>query len=333
MKYIDYYQTLGVSRDATPDAIKKAFRKLARKYHPDVNKEAGAEAKFKEVNEAYEVLSDPEKRKRYDTLGANWKAGQDFTPPPGWEEAFRGAGGPGGGGFRFEFGGGGAGGFSDFFSQLFGGMGGMGGMHGMHGMGGMGGMDDFGGMGGMGGMGGGFTPRGQDAEAELPVSLEDLFARTPQTVTLGLPGTGGGVERKTFKVKIPVGATDGTRIRLAGQGTGGGNLYLTLRVRPHPQFRPNGHDLDCTLPLAPWEAVLGTKVRVPTPDGQVMLTIRPGTQNGARLRLNGKGLTDRQGKRGDIFVNVKIVVPEHPTEREKELFGKLAAESSFRAHP
>lgn len=314
MKYIDYYQTLGVPRDATPDAIKKAFRKLARKYHPDVNKEAGAEAKFKEINEAYEVLSDPEKRKRYDTLGENWKAGQDFTPPPGWEEAFRGRGG----GIHFDFGGGGAGGFSDFFSQLFGGMG-------MGGMGGMGGMH---GMGGMGGMGGGFRPRGQDAEAELAVTLEELYSRAPRKVTLGVPGADGRVERKTFNVKIPLGAADGTRIRLPGQGMGGGNLYLNLKVVPHPVFKVNGHDLDCVVPLAPWEAVLGAKVRVPTLDGPAVVAIRPGTQNGARLRLNGKGLPDRQGKRGDIFAVVRIVVPAHPTEREKELYRQLAEAGS-----
>ena len=219
MKYIDYYQTLGVPRDATADAIKKAFRKLARKYHPDVNKAPGAEAKFKEINEAYEVLSDPEKRKRYDTLGANWKAGQDFTPPPGWENIFRGGapgGGPGGGGIHFEFGGdGGAGGFSDFFSQLFGGMAGMGGMGG-----GARSRTRGGGMGGMGGMGGdpfgfgGFTPHGQDSEADLPITLEDLYSRAPQRLSLRLPD---GMT-KTFNVRIPLGAADGSRIRLPGQG-------------------------------------------------------------------------------------------------------------------
>jgi curved DNA-binding protein len=324
MKYIDYYQTLGVPRDATADAIKKAFRKLARKYHPDVNKSPGAEAKFKEINEAYEVLSDPEKRKRYDTLGANWKAGQDFTPPPGWEDAFRGAGGRGGG-IHFDFGGGGAGGFSDFFSQLFGRMGGMGGMHGMGGMGNMGG--DMGGGGPFGY--GGFTPHGQDAQADLPISLEDLYSRAPQKLTLRLPDGG----TRTFNVRIPLGAADGSRIRLPGQGSGGGHLYLNLRVQPHPHFKPNGHDLDYTLPLAPWEAVLGAKVRVPTLDGASVLTIAPGTQNGARLRLHGKGLPDKQGNRGDIFATVKVVVPAHPTDREKELFRQLAEEAAFKPRP
>lgn len=335
MKYMDYYETLGVPRDASADAIKKAFRKLARKYHPDVNKEPGAEAKFKEVNEAYEVLSDPEKRKRYDTLGANWKAGQDFTPPPGWENIFRGGGAPGGG-IHFEFGGdGGAGGFSDFFSQLFGGMGGMGGMGGgprarsRRSGGGM----PFGFGGFPGGGDGGFTPHGQDAEADLHLSLEALYSRAPQTLSLRMPGPDGSLQTRTVTVRIPVGATDGSRIRLPGQGTDGGNLYLNLRVDPHPAFKLNGRDLDYTLPLAPWEAVLGAKVRVPTLDGQAVLTIRPGTQNGARLRLNGKGLPDKQGKRGDIFVTVRVVIPAHPTDREKELFKQLAAESPFRPRP
>ena len=187
-------------------------------------------------------------------------------------------------------------------------------------------------MGGMGGLGGdpfgfgGFTPHGQDSEADLPITLEDLYSRAPQHLSLRLPdGT-----TKTFNARIPLGAADGSRIRLPGQGSGGGHLFLNLRVQPHPHFRLNGHDLDYTLPLAPWEAVLGAKVRVPTLDGAAVLTIAPGTQNGARLRLHGKGLPDKQGNRGDIFATVKVVVPAHPTDREKELFRQLAEQATFR---
>lgn len=348
MKYLDYYSVLGVPRDASPDAIKKAFRKLARQYHPDVNKDPGAEAKFKEINESYEVLSDPEKRKRYDTLGANWKAGQDFTPPPGWENAFRRggstAGGPGG--IHFEFGGDGGGGdFSDFFSALFGGMGGMGGMGGggarhsrTSGRRAPGGMPfDFGGGGFANPSDEAFRPHGRDFEVNLSVTLEALQQRIPQHLTLKVPTQQPdgrtAYQEKSFNFRIPQGATDGTRVRLPGQGEAGGNLYLNLRVAPHPVFHLNGYDIDCTLPLSPWEAVLGGKIRVPTLEGEAAVTIKPGTQGGARLRLNGKGLTDKQGRRGDIFVNIRIAIPTHLTDAEKELFTKLAATSTFRPRP
>ena len=333
MKFLDYYAVLGVSRDASAEDIKKAFRKLARQYHPDVNKAAGAEARFKEINEANEVLSDPEKRKRYDTLGQNWKSGQDFTPPPGW-----GGTGGGTGGIHFDFGGGpGAGGdFSDFFSAIFGDRGGAGrAARGRRG----GGSNPFAGFGGFGEAPDDetFTPRGQDFEANLSLSIEDLFNRAPKSLTLQVPTTrpDGSVSRqaKTFNVRIPLGATDGTRIRLSGQGEGGGNLYLNLRVAPHPVFRLNGHDLDLTLPVAPWEAVLGAKVHIPTLEGAASLHLPAGTQGGARLRLGGKGLPDKSGTRGDIFVNIRIVLPEHPTPREKALFEQLAKESTFRPRP
>ena len=333
MKYLDYYSVLGVPRTASTDDIKKAFRKLARQYHPDVNKSAGAEARFKEINEANEVLSDPEKRKRYDTLGRNWKSGQDFTPPPGFGGA-RGA--PGG--IPFDFGGAqGGGDFSDFFSAIFGDLGGQGGRAGSRNR--RSGGNPFAGFGGFGGSGEDktFTPRGQDFEANLSLSIEDLFSRTPKSITLQVPATraDGSLSRqaKSFNVRIPPGATDGTRIRLSGQGESGGNLYLNIRVAPHPVFQLNGHDLDLTLPIAPWEAVLGAKVHIPTLEGTASLNIPPGTQGGSRLRLSGRGLPDKNGTRGDIFVNVRIAIPDHPTPREKALFEQLAKESTFQARP
>jgi curved DNA-binding protein len=332
MKYLDYYAVLGVGREASADAIKKAFRKLARQYHPDVNQDPAAEARFKQINEAYEVLSDPEKRKRFDALGHNWKSGQDFTPPPGWG-GFEGAS-SGPGGIHYEFSGDG-GDFSDFFSALFSDLGGTGrASRGRRGAGGR----PFGGFGGFGGMeGGGFAPRGQDFEANLTLTLEDLHNRAPKSVTLQVPQArpDGSMAHspKTFQVRIPPGATDGTRIRLPGQGHQGGNLYLNLHVAPHPVFRLNGHDLDMVLPIAPWEAVLGAKVRIATLDGDASLNIPPGTQGGSRLRLAGKGLANKQGTRGDILVTLRIVLPDRPTAREKELFEQLARESPFHPRP
>ena len=331
MKYLDYYAVLGVARDASADEIKKAYRKLARQFHPDVNKSAGAEARFKEINEANEVLSDSEKRKRYDALGANWKSGQDFTPPPGWG-GFEGAS-SGPGGIRFEFGGAPGGDFSDFFSALFGDLGGAG----RTGRGRRGG-NPFAGFGGFAPEAEEtFTSRGQDFEAQLSLTLEELASREPKSITLQVPSVqpNGSVrhQAKTFQVRIPPGATDGTRIRLSGQGASGGNLYLNLRLAPHPVFQVHGYDLDQVLPLAPWEAVLGAKVRIPTLEGPATLTIPPGTQGGARLRLAGKGLPDKHGTRGDIFVTIRIAVPDHPTAREKTLFEQLARESTFHPRP
>lgn len=331
MKYLDYYAVLGVPRTATAEEIKKAYRKLARQYHPDVSKAPGAEAKFKEINEAYEVLSDPEKRKRYDALGSNWKMGQDFTPPPGWG-GFEGA--SSGPGFCFEFGGAG-GDFSDFFSALFGDLGIRSGTRRRTAA------SPFSRFGGFGPDEAAaeeiFTSQGRDFEAPLTVTLEELASRSPKSITLQVPprrpdGT-MAYQAKTFQVRIPVGATDGTRIRLPGQGENGGNLYLHLRVAPHPHFQLNGHDLEYTLPISPWEAVLGARIRIPTLEGQAALRVPPGTQSGARLRLPGKGLPTRHGSRGDLYVNVRIAVPEQPTPRERKLFEQLAAESTFDPRP
>ncbi len=327
MKYLDYYAVLGIARTATAEEIKKAYRKLARQYHPDVNKTAGAEARFKEINEANEVLSDPEKRKRYDALGANWKAGQRFTPPPGWGGFRSASSGPSG--VHFEFGEEAGGDFSDFFSALFGDLAGAG----RAGRGRR--SPPFGGFGAFGGAANAetFQPRGQDFEATLTISLADLASREPQVITLQVPVAqpNGTVthEAKTFHVRIPAGATAGSRIRLSGQGAAGGNLYLNLQVAPHPDFQLQGHDLSQGLALAPWEAVLGAKVGIPTLEGPATLTIRPGTQSGARLRLKGKGLPNKAGSRGDMVVTIRIVVPDRPSAKEKALFERLAGESSF----
>jgi len=336
VKFHDYYQTLGVARSATAEEIKKAYRKLARKYHPDVNpKDKTAEEKFKEVSEAYEVLSDPEKRKRYDQLGANWKAGADFTPPPGWRPY-----GPGGwegarveyGDLRDIFGGGAAGGFSDFFETLFGARRGA-------------------------ARRAPFAMRGQDIEAEMEIGLEEAHRGGSRAITIQSPATcpscngsgaldnkpcptcgGAGVvtRPKTLDVTIPAGVREGSVIRLAGQGEPGsgnapsGDLLLRLRLRPHRLFSVTSEgDVQIDLPVAPWETALGARVNVPTLDGSVEMTIPAGAQGGQRLRLRGQGLNRRGGGRGDEYVRLKIVTPPRPTEKERELFERLAAESRF----
>jgi curved DNA-binding protein len=329
VKFRDYYEVLGVSRTAPEDEIKKAYRKLARKHHPDVNPgDKGAEERFKELNEAYEVLSDPEKRKRYDQLGANWKAGSDFTPPPDWQGAkvdF--------GDFGDMFGSGrSASGFSDFFESLFGGRRGP-------------------------RAGAGFAIRGQDIEAESPLSLEEAHHGATRGITLQISercpecgGTGqvgdhvcptchgaGAVRRpKTLEVAIPAGVRDGSVIRLAGQGEPGsggapaGDLFLRVRLEPHPVFSMVGEDdVQAEVPVSPWEPALGAKVNVPTLDGPVEMTIPAGAQGGQRLRLRGQGLARRRGGRGDEYVKLKIVVPTKLTPEEKELFERLAARSRF----
>jgi DnaJ-class molecular chaperone len=325
-QFRDYYAVLGLARTATEDEIKKAYRRLARKYHPDVNPgDATAEEQFKEVREAYDVLSDPDKRQRYDQLGAHWKAGAEFTPPPGGEgvsvglgDLFGGRRGPGG--------------FSDFFEMLFGAR------HGTR-------------------AGAGFAMRGQDVEATIDLSLEEAHQGTVRTLTqrttAGCPtcgGTGeqahrtcptchgtGTVLRPTAReVTLPAGVRHGTTIRLAGQGEPGtgkapaGDLVLHVRLRPHPLFSVLGEsDVQMELPVAPWEAALGARIRVPTIAGAVDMTIPAGTQSGRRLRLRGQGLRRRDGGRGDQYVRVTIVIPPTLTAGERALFEKLAAESRF----
>ena len=322
VKFRDYYEILGVSRTTPQDDIQKAYRKLARKYHPDVNKDAGAEDKFKELNEAYEVLRDPEKRKKYDQLGANWKAGQEFTPPPGWDGAHFDFGGARGGG-------GGMSDFSDFFESLFGGAGEARGGRGFRGFG--------------GGRAANLRRRGQDHEAEIELTLSELVQGGTRKIDLAahVPQPDGRVrmERQSYDVTIPKGIADGSRIRLAGQGSPGigggeaGDLFLKVRLRSDARFSVEGHHLRTTLPLAPWEAALGAEVRVETLDGKVTVTVPPGSQSGQALRLRGKGLPKRAGEAGDLFVALKIVVPKSMTPRERELYESLARESAFRARP
>jgi len=321
--YKDYYKILGVARTATQDEISKAFKKLARKYHPDLNPgNPEAETKFKEMGEANEVLKDPEKRKLYDQLGANWQQGQNFQPPPGFENMhFQFTGGGPGGGMGGGFGGGG---FSDFFETLFGGAQG----------------------GPRGGFGGGFgggqhmrARRGQDAEVSYEIGLEQAYSGGPQSLSLQEQAYGPDgrpmLQTKTLKVNLPPGVKDGQKIRLSGQGSPGlgggeaGDLYLKIRLAPHPQFKVKDDNVILDLHLTPWEAALGATVRVPTLDGAVEMKIPPGISSGARLRVRGKGLGPA-GRRGDQMVRIMIQTPKELTDEERQLWEKMAQTSSFK---
>jgi len=320
VKFHDYYKTLGVERSASKEEISKAYRKLARKYHPDVNKDPGAEEKFKEVTEAYEVLKDPEKRSKYDQLGPNWQQGQEFTPPPGFEQfEFRFEGSPGGG-----FGGGGFGGFSDFFESLFGGGGG-----------GFGGGATFG-----TGQQTGWKQRGRDQEAEIELNLEEASRGGRKSIQLSTvePDAAGRMARsqKNIEVNLPKGVTEGSKIRLPGKGGKGmggasdGDLFLRIHLRPDPRFKVEGYNLRKTVDIAPWEAALGADVKVATLEGSVTIKIAPGTQSGQTLRVRGKGLPKSKGEPGDLMVDIRIVVPKNLSPRERELFESLARDSSFK---
>lgn len=319
VRYRDYYEILGVSKDASQDEIKKSFKKLARKYHPDVAKDTpDAEEKFKEVNEAYEVLGDPEKRKKYDLLGENWQHGQDFSGFPG---GFPGGGG--GGGYEYHFGG--STGFSDFFESIFGGRGGMGGMGG----------DPFGAYGGGGRQARSNRPvAGQDIEADLLVRIEEIMTGATCELRLARPGEAGG--ETTIRVKIPKGIGQGQKIRCAGMGYPGsnggptGDLYLRVRIERHPLYRPDGKDLASDLPLAPWEIALGTSATVPTPHGDVKLTIKPGTQPGTKMRLRGKGLPKGGDEFGDLYLEILAEFPDSLSDEERRLWQELADKSRFR---
>lgn len=317
----DYYSVLGVSRDASEDDLKKAFRKLARRYHPDVAKnEKNAEERFKEINEAYEVLGDPKKRKRYDELGARWQ--EPDQPPPGPQASWRSAGGGGAGrGRDFHFSG--STGFSDFFEQYFG-------------RGGRSGFsfdeEDFDGA-GTGGAGG--PARGLDVEGELLVTLDEVVKGTERTLSVQhLDRRTGEPTTQTFKVRIPPGAEEGRRVRVPGKGAEGpngtppGDLFLRIRVAAHPDFKVRGSDLFYDLELAPWEAVLGTSVEIPTLHGSVRLRVPPGTKAGQQLRVRGRGLP-RAGRseRGDLYVVVAIQIPTELTTGQRELWEKLAEAS------
>jgi curved DNA-binding protein len=310
VQYKDYYEILGVSRGASDADIKKSFRKLARQYHPDVAKDKKqAEEKFKEINEAYEVLGDPEKRKKYDELGANWKSGAEFRPPPGWEgaQSFRGRRGAGQGAEDFEFGGTG---FSDFFEQLFGQMRGQRG-----GFSGYRNYEDH-----------ESAERGRDVEGDIMVTLEEAAHGSIRTVTVR-----HGSKNETHQVKIPAGVTEGQRLRIAGRGEHGsgggqsGDLYLRVRLAKNPDFEVDGHNLIYEAELAPWEAVLGTEISVPTLDGRVHIKIPAGTQSGQKLRVRDHGL----GKKGDLYVITKIAVPSKVSDAEKKLWEQLKQESKF----
>jgi curved DNA-binding protein len=320
VQYKDYYDILGVPRGANDGEIKKAFRKLAREYHPDVAKDKKkAEEKFKEVNEAYEVLSDPEKRKKYDELGANWKSGAEFHPPPGWEnfggrQTVRGRG-QAGEEFEFHFGGTG---FSDFFEQLFGSMG--------RRRGGFGGFSNFAET--------ETAERGRDIEGDIMVTLDEAMHGAVRTVNVRHT-VGRSVKTETHQVKIPPGVTEGQRLRIAGRGGAGsgggaaGDLYLRVRLAKHPDFEVEDHNLLYEAELAPWEAVLGAEIPVPMPDGRVNIKVPPGTQNGQKLRLRGRGLPLRDGGRGDLFVVTKIGVPAKVSDAERKLWEQLSRESKF----
>lgn len=309
MEYKDYYEIMGVKKDATQDEIKRAYRKLARKYHPDVSKEADAETKFKEVGEAYEVLKDPEKRTAYDQLGSQWQAGQDFHPPPGWDAGFEfsdgGAGGPD------------LGGFSDFFESLYG--------RGFHRAG------------QQTGSGRGFQMRGDDHHAKVMVDLEDSYHGATRSITLqvsSLDDSGRVVTKpRTLKVRIPKGIRRGQQIRLAGQGGSGygggeaGDLYLEVDFSPHNHYRVEGADVYLELPLAPWEAALGASVKVPTPAGTVDLKIPAGSQPGKKLRLKGRGIPARE--KGDLYVVLQIALPRAQNETQRRIYEEMKQEFSF----
>ncbi len=327
MEYTDYYQVLGVGRDAKQDEIKKAYRKLARKYHPDVSSEPDASAKFKEIGEAYAVLRDPEKRAAYDQLGANWQAGQDFRPPPDWDAGweFRGGAygqddgyGPAGGGGGFD-----ASQFSDFFETLFGGGGG-GGFPGAQG--GFGGTQDV-----------YRKRRGEDHNAKIVIDLEDAYHGASRAITLRAAeyGDDGRVttRERTLNVKIPKGIRQSQQIRLAGQGGPGaggspsGDLYLEVEFNPHRHYRVEGADVYLDLPVAPWEAALGTKIKVPTPSGKVNLKIPKGSEQGRTLRLKGRGVPSK--KVGDLYVVLQIALPPADSKKAKEAYEAMKSELNF----
>lgn len=315
MKFIDYYEVLGVDEKADAAEIKKAYRRLARKYHPDVSKERDAEDQFKRVNEAYEVLRDDTRRAEYDQLrryGA--RPGEEFRPPPGWQSHA--------GGFRAEAG---DGGFSDFFEAIFGaararragaGVGG-------------GGFEFGGGFGGFEGQPGGQSA-GQDSQHRLEISLEEAFHGGSRRLSLSDPGSG---RSRSLDVRIPSGVTEGQRIRLRGQGSAGmrggpaGDLYLEMHIRPHRLFTLDGRNLRLSLPVAPWEAVLGAEVEVPTLSGTVSLKVPAGSSAGRRMRLKGRGLPGKPP--GDLIVELVIVVPGELDERGRELMQELAESSRF----
>jgi curved DNA-binding protein len=312
LQFKDYYQTLGVARDATAEDIKKAFRKLARKFHPDLSKAPDAEARMKEVNEAYTVLADPEKRAAYDAVGRGYQPGQDFRPPPDWDANFE-FSGPGSGGAE-------AADFSDFFAELFGRMGGRPRA------------------GGFGQREGRFEARGDDHHAKIVLDIEDAWRGAVRQISLRVPrmDTAGRVllDTRTLDVKIPQGVREGQLIRLAGQGAPGlgggppGDLLLEVHFRPHSRYRVSGRDLLVDLPVAPWEAALGSVIPVQLPDGSTLkVRIPAGAQSGRQLVVRGKGIPGTPP--GDLELTVRVVLPPADSARAKELYETMARELSF----
>lgn len=307
MDYKDYYKILGVTREATQDEIKRAYRKLARKYHPDVSKEPNAEEKFKELQEANEVLKDAEKRAAYDQLGSNWRQGQQFTPPPDWGNGFE---------HSRSFGQGDDAGFSDFFSSLFGARAGFSQQR-------------------RGSRG--FASAGESHTARIQIDLEDAFRGGAQTIELKSPQLSDAghvsLQPRTLKVTIPKGVTEGQQIRLAGQGSPGvgggpaGDLFLEIGLRPHRLFKVEGRDISVNLPVAPWEAALGATVQTPTLAGPVDLRIPAGARSGQRLRLKGRGLP--AATPGDQYVELRIVTPPATTPEARAFYEKMQQELPF----
>jgi curved DNA-binding protein len=306
----DFYQILGVPREASQDDIQRAYRRLARTNHPDVNKDPAAAERFKDISEAYDVLSDPQTRRRYDAFGPDFRQVPEDVDPETWRRAQAGARATAGAGGRAGRGGFGFGAGEEVdLDDLLGGL--------------------FGRRGGRAGRSWGPVP-GADQTAEIEVSIEEAYHGARKTVSLAGPGG-----TRNLQVAIPAGVTEGQRIRLSGQGGRGGDgarpgdLYLVVRIAPHRSYRLEGRDLHADLRLAPWEAALGTSVALPTPGGEAKVKVPPGTSSGRRLRLRGRGLPNPRGKPGDLLAEAKIVVPAKLSEAERELFEQLAAASDF----
>jgi curved DNA-binding protein len=304
VEFKDYYKILGVEKNATADEIKKSYRKMARKYHPDISKEPDAEAHMKEVNEANDVLSDPEKRAAYDQLGSRYQAGQDFQPPPDWDA-----------GFEFSgrgFSGADMGGYSDFFENLFGRAGG-------------------------GRAGGSYQMRGEDHHAKIFIELGDSYHGTVRTITLQVPALDAqgrvAVREHTLNVQIPKGVKEGQLIRLTGQGSPGiggapaGDLFLQVHFKPDPHYRVEGRDVYETLPVTPWEAALGATIETPTPSGSVQVKIPAGSQTGRKLRLKGRGIPGTSP--GDLYVVLEVVLPSADSDKARQIYETMSRELAF----
>jgi curved DNA-binding protein len=308
MEFRDYYKIMGVARDASQDEIKRAYRKLARKYHPDVSKESDAESRFKEVGEAYAVLQDPEKRAAYDQLGNNWQAGQQFRPPPDWDTGFEHRGAGQGQVDPAEF--------SEFFESLF----------------------------GRANRGGpqshtreGFQSRGEDHHAKVLITVADAYLGARRTITLRSPEIDNAghvfMKERSLNVQIPKGVSEGQKIRLSGQGAPGiggapaGDLYLEIGFEPHPFYRVFNRDVHLDVPLAPWEAALGAKIKVPTPSGEVEMTIPANTRSGNKLRLKSRGIPGNPA--GDFIVIAQVVVPPAVNDKQRELYQQMAGHFDF----